>query len=325
MASMDFDYKILAKYITNELTLEEQARLREWSSLSEDNTRLLEEVIQMRMLKKFNFDTEKEKTELALASIHSIISKKSVRSIVRPLFKYVAILFVVVLSATLGWYILNPAESYVSIVVKPGEAVKKIILEDGSVVWLNSSSTLRVPESFSFRKRVVSLEGEAFFDITKHKGSSFRVQTEYVDVKVLGTSFNLNTHTENNELKAVLVSGKISLQNKEEKEILRMSPSEMVTYNPLRNEYSIETVNTNISSAWHLNQMTFENSTLREIVNKLSMIYDVNINLESKELADRRYRCVINREETLEEVLDILKLLAPINYRIDENEVFINN
>ena len=71
--------------------------------------------------------------------------------------------------------------------------------------------------------------------------------------------------------------------------------------------------------------MTFENSTLREIVNKLSMIYDVNINLESKELADRRYRCVINREETLEEVLDILKLLAPINYRIDENEVFINN
>ena len=160
---------------------------------------------------------------------------------------------------------------------------------------------------------------------TKHKGSSFRVQTEYVDVKVLGTSFNLNTHTENNELKAVLVSGKISLQNKEEKEILRMSPSEMVTYNPLRNEYSIETVNTNISSAWHLNQMTFENSTLREIVNKLSMIYDVNINLESKELADRRYRCVINREETLEEVLDILKLLAPINYRIDENEVFINN
>jgi len=145
-----------------------------------------------------------------------------------------------------------------------------------------------------------------------------------VDVKVLGTSFNLNTEAADNAFEAVLVSGKIVLQDKHEKDILRMSPSEKVIYSPSRNEYSIETVDTNVSTAWHLNQMTFENSTLREIVNKLSMLYDVNINIESKELADRRYRCVINRDETLIEVLDILKYLAPITYRIEGNEVFIS-
>jgi len=321
---MDFDYKILAKYITGEITLEEQAKLGEWSKLSENNMQLLEEVVQIRILKKFTFETNKDKTELALVSIHLKMDRKSFRSIVRPYLKYVAILVAVILSTFFCWNIINPTESYISIVVKAGEEMKKIILDDGSVVWLNSSSTLRIPESFSVKKRFVALDGEAFFDITKHKGSSFKVQTKDMDVKVMGTSFNLNTKTDKDMLEAILVSGKITLQNKEEKDILRMSPSEKVTYNPLKNEYSIETVDTNVSTAWHLRQMTFENSTLREIVNKLSMIYDVNINLESKKLADRRYRCVINREESLVDVLDILRYLAPIKYRIEGNEVFIS-
>lgn len=321
---MDLLYKIVARYITGDITLEEQAKLEEWGTLSEDNRKLLEEVVQLRLLKKYTFDTSKEKTELALSAIHSKMDRNSFRSIVRPYLKYAAIFALIILSTALCWNFINPAESFVSIVVKPGEEMKKIILEDGSVIWLNSSSTIRIPESFSLKKRFVTLEGEAFFDITKHKGSSFKVKTKNIDVKVLGTSFNLNTNPGNDMFEAVLVSGKITLQNKDEKDILRMSPSEKVIFNPIKNEYSIETVDTNVSTAWHLHQMTFENSTLREIVNKLSMIYDVNINLESKELADRRYRCVINREESLIEVLDILRYLAPIKYRIEGDEVFIS-
>lgn len=94
-------------------------------------------------------------------------------------------------------------------------------------------------------------------------------------------------------------------------------------YNSDVNQYTVSSVDTNTITAWHLGQITFENVTLREIVNKLGLIYDVNINLESKKLADRRYRCVINHEESLKEVLDILAYLAPISYRIEGNEVFI--
>ena len=102
-----------------------------------------------------------------------------------------------------------------------------------------------------------------------------------------------------------------------------MSPGERVSYDSETNQFTIKTVDANTLTAWHLDQITFENATLREIVNKLSLIYDVNINLESKRLAERRYRYVINREETLKEVLDILSYLAPIKYRIEDNEVFI--
>lgn len=321
---MEFDYKILAKYIIGEITFEEQTSLVEWSQLSEENNLLLKKIVEARILKKFVLNNSKEKTEQALLTLHNKIERKSIWSILRPYLGYVALFFLLIFSSVLGSIYYSASHEYISIVVKPGEKIKKIVLEDSSVVWLNSESVLRIPTSFSPKKRVVKLEGEAFFDITKQKGIPFRVETEHVDVKVLGTSFNLNTEAADNAFEAVLVSGKIVLQDKHEKDILRMSPSEKVIYSPSRNEYSIETVDTNVSTAWHLNQMTFENSTLREIVNKLSMLYDVNINIESKELADRRYRCVINRDETLIEVLDILKYLAPITYRIEGNEVFIS-
>jgi ferric-dicitrate binding protein FerR (iron transport regulator) len=124
-------------------------------------------------------------------------------------------------------------------------------------------------------------------------------------------------------VETILASGKVVLQDNRKEDVYEMSPGEKVVFNAENNSYSVSTVDVNTLTSWHLDQIKFENATLREIVNKLSLIYDVNINLESKKLADRRYRYVINREESLKEVLDILSYLAPIHYRIEGNEVFI--
>lgn len=144
-----------------------------------------------------------------------------------------------------------------------------------------------------------------------------------MNVKVTGTSFNLFVNDESREVETILASGKVVLQDHHGKDIFEMSPGEKVVYTAKNNNYTVSTVDVNTFTSWYLDQITFENATLREIVNKLSLIYDVNINLESKRLADRRYRYVINKEETLKEVLDILSYLAPIQYRIEGNEVFI--
>ena len=79
----------------------------------------------------------------------------------------------------------------------------------------------------------------------------------------------------------------------------------------------------NILTAWRLRQFVFENATLREIVNKLSVKFNVNINIESSALAQRKFRCVINDDEELVDILKLLEYLAPIHYKIEENEVFI--
>ena len=153
--------------------------------------------------------------------------------------------------------------------------------------------------------------------------SLFNVFTGYVNIQVKGTSFDVKTDVENKRVEAVLVSGEIEFLDANRNKLLDVSPGEKVTYNQNKNEYTTETVDVNILTAWRLRQFVFENATLREIVNKLSVKFNVNINIESSTLAQRKFRCVINEDETLEDILNFLKYLAPIHYKVEGNEVFI--
>ena len=153
--------------------------------------------------------------------------------------------------------------------------------------------------------------------------SLFNVFTGYVNIQVKGTSFDVKTDVENKRVEAVLVSGEIELLDANRNKLLDVSPGEKVTYNQNKNEYTTEAVDVNILTAWRLRQFVFENATLREIVNKLSVKFNVNINIESSALAQRKFRCVSNDDEELVDILKLLEYLAPIHYKIEENEVFI--
>lgn len=153
--------------------------------------------------------------------------------------------------------------------------------------------------------------------------SLFNVFTGYVNIQVKGTSFDVKTDVENKRVEAVLVSGEIELLDADRNKLLDVSPGEKVTYNQNKNEYTTEAVDVNILTAWRLRQFVFENATLREIVNKLSVKFNVNINIESSALTQRKFRCVINDDEELIDILKLLEYLAPIHYKIEENEVFI--
>ena len=111
--------------------------------------------------------------------------------------------------------------------------------------------------------------------------SLFNVFTGYVNIQVKGTSFDVKTDVENKRVEAVLVSGEIELLDADRNKLLDVSPGEKVTYNQNKNEYTTEAVDVNILTAWRLRQFVFENATLREIVNKLSVKFNVNINIES--------------------------------------------
>lgn len=99
---MEFDYKILAKYIVGEITPEEQISLVEWSRTSDENLILLKKVVEARILKKFEFNNSKEKTEQALQALHNKIERKSTWSVMRPYLGYVALFFLLIFSSVLG-------------------------------------------------------------------------------------------------------------------------------------------------------------------------------------------------------------------------------
>lgn len=319
---MDFDYRLLAKYLTDTLSPEEMEKVEEWRVLSIENEDIFSKLVKLRVSWKFTQYNTPEHIEKALNGLNVKIDSRRRFQIFRSVMRYAAVVLLLVSFSYVGWDYLKP-DNYVTITVKQSEDVKKIKLADGSTAWLKSGSSLKIPETFTADNRKLSLQGEAFFDVAKNAQSPLYISTNYVNIKVLGTAFNVKTDEEHQNVETVLARGKVALLDKQWKAVLDMLPGEKVTYNNRKNEYATEVVDVNICTAWRLNQFVFENVTLREIVNQLSVKFNVNINLESSKLAQRKFRCVINEDESLPDILKLLKFLAPIRYRIEGDEVFI--
>ncbi|MBS6224372.1 FecR family protein [Parabacteroides johnsonii] len=319
---MEFDYALLAKYLIGSLSPEEMEEVLRWRDLSAENEVVFSEVLRLRLSWNAAKYADGERIDMALEKVNVRINRARRYRIARSLLKYAAIILLFVSFSAVGWNYFKP-ETYVTIALGDSESVKKVTLDDGSVVWLRGNSVLKIPQSFSAVNRTVSLQGEAFFDVAKNAQYPLYVSTNYVNIKVLGTAFNVKTDEKHQNVETVLARGKVALLDKQWNPILDMSPGEKVTYDNNKNEYATEVVDVNVCTAWRLNQFVFENVTLREIVNQLSVKFNVNINLESTKLAQRKFRCVINEDESLPDILKLLKYLAPIQYRIEGKEIFI--
>ena len=319
---MEFDYALLAKYLIGSLSPEEMEEVLRWRDLSAENEVVFSEVLRLRLSWNAAKYADGERIDMALEKVNVRINRARRYRIARSLLKYAAVILLLVSFSAVGWNYFKP-ETYVTIALGDSESVKKVTLDDGSVVWLRGNSVLKIPQSFSAVNRTVSLQGEAFFDVAKNAQYPLYVSTNYVNIKVLGTAFNVKTDEKHQNVETVLARGKVALLDKQWNPILDMSPGEKVTYDNNKNEYATEVVDVNVCTAWRLNQFVFENVTLREIVNQLSVKFNVNINLESTKLAQRKFRCVINEDESLPDILKLLKYLAPIQYRIEGKEIFI--
>ena len=319
---MEFNYALLVKYLIGSLSSEEMEEVMRWRDLSAENETVFSEVLRLRLSWNTAKYADNERIDMALEKVNARINRARRYRIARSLLKYAAVILLLVSFSAVGWNYFKP-ETYMTIALGDSEGVKKVTLDDGSIVWLRGNSVLKIPQSFSAVNRTVSLQGEAFFDVAKNASYPLYVSTNYVNIKVLGTAFNVKTDEKHQNVETVLARGKVALLDKQWNPILDMSPGEKVTYDNNKNEYATEVVDVNVCTAWRLNQFVFENVTLREIVNQLSVKFNVNINLESTKLAQRKFRCVINEDESLPDILKLLKYLAPIQYRIEGKEIFI--
>jgi len=320
---MEFDYALLAKYLIGSLSPEEMEEVMRWRDLSAENEVVFSEVLRLRLSWNAAKYADGERIDMALEKVNVRINRARRYRIARSLLKYAAIILLFVSFSTVGWNYFKP-ETYVTIALGDSESVKKVTLDDGSVVWLRGNSVYKCRHSSVPGTRPLSLQGEAFFDIAKNAKSLFIVATDYVKVEVHGTSFNINVNAENKSVETVLVRGSVSLHTLNGKKILEMNPGERVAYSWDENTCFTDHVDVNVCATWRFNQLVFENTTLREIANQLSIKYNVNVNIESSRLAQRRFRCVVNEDERLPDVLEQLCYLAPITYRIESSEIYIS-
>ncbi|MCF6405827.1 DUF4974 domain-containing protein [Chitinophaga filiformis] len=193
----------------------------------------------------------------------------------------------------------------------------KLLLADGTEVWLNATSRLRFPFNFSGDKREVYLDGEAFFQVAKSDSKPFIVHTGQTDIEVLGTSFNVNAY--NNEItRTSLVSGAI-VARADGKEV-RLRPGQEAVYKTDQG-YNVHSFDESEVLAWMKGVYVFHNTSLQEIAQVLERWYGVKVVFDNKALAGKKFTGGLEKLQKLDYFLETLELIGDIHHSYDENGV----
>ena len=192
-------------------------------------------------------------------------------------------------------------------------------LPDGTTGWLNSNASIKYNGNFN-ADRQVTLKGEAFFDVFKDKKRPFIVNTPEINVKVLGTKFNIASYENEKNVEVVLEEGKLIFNNKGMNKSYTMNPNDMITYNKTLNDFSTETVQPQKYLSWTEGKLVFRNDPLDVIARRLERWYNIDVELDVSSAEDFRWRATFVNEG-LEEILNLLKRSLPINYRIENRDL----
>ncbi|QLC65041.1 DUF4974 domain-containing protein [Flavobacterium sp. LPB0248] len=204
----------------------------------------------------------------------------------------------------------------------------KLKLSDGTIVSLNAGSSLRYPEQFGLNgNRNVYLTGEAFFEVAKDKEHPFVVNANQVDIKVLGTKFNVSAYPENPTVNSTLLEGSIQMsETADPSNVILLEPNQMATWQNNTKKITLKNVDVSLYSAWTKGELAFKDTPFSTIAKIIQRTYDVEIINENSDLARQNFTGTINiSESSVENILDLLKRDTPFNYSIKQKTITITN
>lgn len=229
----------------------------------------------------------------------------------------------ILLSVTYLVYRNSVPEEYAFTVEAPLGERSRMVLPDGTLIWLNSGSHVEYSAGFRKNNRTIRLIGEAYFEVKKNEEIPFIVQTKHCSVKVLGTRFNVSAYPDDDFTETTLIEGGVELIS-DLNEPLRMVPGERVVYNHKTNQMYKENVTAENFSSWTCSRLDFEEITLKDLMKKLSRRYNVKITIASEELAEKKFSGSLINGETLTEVLSAINLIVPIEVTRQNDAVYIH-
>lgn len=236
--------------------------------------------------------------------------------------KIAAIALVLIISTVFVtlFYIENSTRNtaFNTLYVPAGQRAQ-ITLQDGTTVWLNAKSTLRYPSRFAGKERKVTLTGEAYFDVAKNSRKPFLVSTQNIQLKVLGTQFNIRDYPNADRSKVSLLEGSVEINGRNEGNVV-LKPGEEASING-GNIMVSEIVNPNYF-LWKDGIYSFDNESLLEILQKLQLYYDVTIKVEDPEIFNVRYTGKFRQSDGIDEILHIIQKIHRFKIKKDlENHI----
>lgn len=194
------------------------------------------------------------------------------------------------------------------------------LLPDGSKVWLNSTTKIKIPVDFNLKNRTIYLEGEAFFDVAHNASKPFLIHTEKDIVKVLGTAFNVKSYSQDKNILVTLVRG--SVQVNSENKVIKLSPGEQSVSNKIDGNLTKKKVDVDQFIAWKNGYFKFVDEPIDEIIAGLMKWYDikdVEYQVDNKE----RFTASIKRSRNLIDVLGNIEKISNLQFNIKEGRLIV--
>ena len=225
----------------------------------------------------------------------------------------------------LGWEVYDILSPIPLQTVSTMAETRTILLPDQTEVVLNRYSSLTYPQRFKGKTREVRLTGEGYFKVTKDAAHPFKVNTEALDVEVLGTDFNVEAYPKSPVIKTTLLEGSVAVNLTEGRaRTLMLNPNESAVYDK-SNQSLIKQTEENASGevAWQDGTLLFRNTALHEIMQQLSNAFNVNIQIKDSTIKDYHMTATFSNRESLDEILSLLSSNKKFNYTSKQNAIII--
>lgn len=315
--------------LRGELSISEQQELKAWLSSSAENKKYYDELKQLWLTLEVRDNAQMYDCEKAFQKFqHHIGKDKKARNRVSVLsfLKYAAVMMLILVSGYLTYltqFSTSDLDDFaLNSISVPKGSTSKVEFKDGSKIWINSGSEIALSEEKNKKERRIKLEGEAFLEVARNEKAPFVVETDHVNVQVLGTTFNVNAYADNKEVKVTLETGSVELiLDSGEKHLL--TPNEQVVYDVESKKSEVRTVDLKEVVAWKVNSLIFTGEMFSDIIVVLQNKFQVEIDVKKKGLLNSRFRGDFMNGETLEQILSVMSSGNRFRYSIKEDKVHI--
>ena len=213
-----------------------------------------------------------------------------------------------------------PTKMNVIQIPKGGEY--ELILPDGTHVWMNSDSKLSFPSQFGSASREVTLDGEAYFAVTKREKQPFIVKLfDGVRVQVLGTEFNVQAYSDSRTIETTLCQGAVRVSGLDS--AMTLSPSQQLVYNGEKRDWQMRVVNTRLYTAWREGMFVFENEPLEDIMTTLSRWYNVSVFYKNAEVKGYHFTGELERYNDFQIALRMIEKTTSVRFVVNGRTVVV--
>lgn len=278
----------------------------EWNAVSSN----MDSLLQQKLLRQI-----KEKMPLAKNPTKG-------KQLYRWFSQVAAVLLLLLLTGTGVWFYAKEKMAMPDMIVAVEKGQKaNITLPDGSLVWINSDTKLTYGSNFTAYERIVNLEGEAYFEVVPDKKRPFIVKTNGMSVRALGTSFDVKSYADEQEISAVLMTGKVEVGFLSDHQILL--PDQKIVLNKQTGKMTKSSVfDAHNYNNWKDNTLSFDAETFENIARILERHYNTEIVFDSESLKQYRFTGTPGNT-SLESILQILSLTSPLVYEVKDSVIIL--